>query len=81
MLKRQSIKEALLKGLLRADDTPMPDAALVAVGLLCHPTPPRSEVESVLREMEEAGFISGSDGFTGRSWTLTVKGKHQAQQL
>ena len=79
---RQKIKIAILKGLLAADGTPMPDAALNGLGVMVHPQPPLAEIISVKKEMETEGFIAGAtDGLGILSWTLTVKGKHQAQQI
>lgn len=80
---RAKIKKTLLVALLQSDGVPMPDEALVSAGInFTHPNPGRAEVESVVKELETNQFISRADNeITGRSWTLTDKGQHQAQKL
>ena len=82
MTHRQKIKVTMLKGLLEADGTPLPDSSLLEVGRTTFPTPTMAETITARGELENEGFITGaSDGITGTSWALTAKGQLKAQQL
>lgn len=82
---RARLKQFALLGLLACDGLPMPQSALVAY--LQNSTRPKSapvaECESVLGELEAQHWIAAvADELSGeKSWTLTEKGQHKAQQL
>lgn len=83
MTTRQQIKANFLRALLAADGIAMPDEALIsAVREMTFPTPTLAEIMIAEQELElKDGLISGAKMFTGLSWSLTVQGVHQANQL
>lgn len=82
---RANLKRAALAGLLAADGLPLPETALIAH--LQNSSRPHSatvaEAATVLAELESAGWIAASrDELTQeKTYTLTTKGQHKAQQL
>jgi hypothetical protein len=82
MTTRQKLRVAILKSLLAADETPLPESVLIETALqLVQKDPTKAEAETARQELESEGYITGARGFTGREWVLTTKGKLQAQQL
>jgi hypothetical protein len=78
------LKQSLLLILHAADGVPMPEPALFeAVRIHARPLQPTDgDTADALKELEAAGYAAGaSDDIEGRTWTLTLKGRHKARQL
>lgn len=82
---RGKLKSYALRCLLAADGEPMPEAAQIRAMQICAKPdrPSVAECQSVLRELEQGGWIIGiQDELTKEySLMLTLKGKSRAQQL
>jgi len=86
MSVHHTMRRAILIALLGADGEPFTDRTLwaaVSISPLFRDRPPQAEYESARRELEAEGYLAGAvDDFEKiATWTLTTKGKHQAQKL
>lgn len=81
---KQQLKRSLLVVLAACDGLPMPEDAMIsAVMLNARPDmPTKADVVDALRAVESDGYVCGlTDDLTGRSWSLTEKGKHRARTI
>ena len=81
---KAGLKRSLLAVLLAADGVPVPESALLEAARI-HSRPLEAadaEVLDALRDLEADRYAAGdTDDIQGRTWTLTVKGTHQARQI
>jgi len=81
---RKTLAIALLKELRGADGIPVPEEDLYdAVCARCRALQPTtSDVQHALIFCAEQQWVQGlSDALSGRSWSLTERGKHCAARL
>jgi hypothetical protein len=81
-MTRTTLKMFLLQALLRMDGKPMSEQSLTLVASQALEAPATMTL-SVLRELEGAGLVSidADDALGTKTYTLTVAGRHKAQQL